>query len=299
MKKTSIYLSVLVFSLFTSTSMAQVGIGTNTPAPSAQLDVTSTERGFLPPRMTTAQRDLIASPATGLLIFQTDNTAGYYFYDGTTWVGLGTAGSSSNNSTTGTLALSYMDMLQYSAPLFTRVFCFTNSKSYIKLPNMSNSGVLKRATSNNNLNNTTIPAEYVISFNVTDTIRISWTGSGSSNYSQGWPFAKLYYDDSNINNGLGDEIPSLTTSLSKSFILKPGFTYRLYIQTYSGSTMYYSNVSSWSCTNPNVTNIQYHKKESGASTFTTSSTMLDGSNNNYMQFYFENGISGSSWSPTN
>jgi hypothetical protein len=87
MKKTRIYLTVLVFCLFTSISMAQVGIGTNIPAPSAQLDVTSTERGFLPPRMTTAQRDLIASPATGLLIFQTDNTAGYYFYDGTAWVG--------------------------------------------------------------------------------------------------------------------------------------------------------------------------------------------------------------------
>jgi hypothetical protein len=98
MKKTRIYLTVLVFSLFTSTSMAQVGIGTNTPAPSAQLDVTSTERGFLPPRMTTAQRDLIATPATGLLIFQTDNTAGYYFYDGTTWVGLVASSANSSSS---------------------------------------------------------------------------------------------------------------------------------------------------------------------------------------------------------
>jgi hypothetical protein len=98
MKKTSIYLSVLVFSLFTSTSMAQVGIGTNTPAPSAQLDVTSTEKGFLPPRMTSAQRDLIATPATGLLIFQTDNTAGYYFYNGTAWVGLATSTATSSSS---------------------------------------------------------------------------------------------------------------------------------------------------------------------------------------------------------
>ena len=292
------YLSVLVFGLFSSISFAQVGIGTNTPASSAQLDVTSTERGFLPPRMTTAQRNLIASPATGLLIFQTDNTAGYYFYDGSAWVGLGSAGSSSNNSSTGMLALSYMDMLQYSAPLFTTVFCFTNSKRYIKLPDMSTFGVLKRATSNI-LNNTTVPAEYVISFTVTDTIRLYWTGSGSGNYYQGWPSATLFYDDSNINNGLGDQIPSLTTSLSKSFLLKPGFTYRLKAETFSGSTMYYSDVSSWSCTNPNVTNIQYHKKVSGASAYTTSSTMLDGGSSNYMQFYFENGISGSSWSPAN
>ncbi|MEY4521437.1 MAG: hypothetical protein RIT10_622 [Bacteroidota bacterium] len=95
MKKTRIYLTVLVFSLFTSVSMAQVGIGTNTPAPSAQLDVTSTEKGFLPPRMTSAQRDLIATPATGLLIFQTDNTVGFYYYDGAAWVAFGGAGSGS------------------------------------------------------------------------------------------------------------------------------------------------------------------------------------------------------------
>jgi hypothetical protein len=299
MKKTSIYLSVLVFSLFTSVSIAQVGIGTNTPAPSAQLDVTSTEKGFLPPRMTTAQRNLIASPATGLLVFQTDNIAGYYFYDGTAWVGLGTAGSSSSNSSTGILALSYMDMLQYSAPLFTTVFCFTNNKLYTKLPDMSNFGQLKRATSNN-LNSTTVPAEYVISFTVTDTIRISWTGSGSGNYSSGWPQARLYYDDSNINNGLGVLIPSsiMPIPLSQNYLLKPGFTYRLYVETYSGSTMPESNVSTWSCSNPNVTNIQYHKKTNGASTFTNSTTMLDGSNNNYMKFYFDSGISGSTWYKT-
>ena len=50
---------------------AQVGIGTATPSASAKLDVTSTTQGFLPPRMTTTQRDAIVSPATGLVIFNT------------------------------------------------------------------------------------------------------------------------------------------------------------------------------------------------------------------------------------
>jgi len=49
----------------------RMGINTNTPAASALLDLTSTEKGFLPPRMTTTQRDAIASPATGLVIFNT------------------------------------------------------------------------------------------------------------------------------------------------------------------------------------------------------------------------------------
>ena len=53
----------------------QVGIGTATPAASALVDITSTTSGLLPPRMTTAQRDAIASPADGLIIFCTDCTA--------------------------------------------------------------------------------------------------------------------------------------------------------------------------------------------------------------------------------
>jgi hypothetical protein len=50
-------------------------IGGNTAAPSAALNIISTTKGFLPPRMTTAERNLIASPATGLIIFCTDCTA--------------------------------------------------------------------------------------------------------------------------------------------------------------------------------------------------------------------------------
>jgi uncharacterized protein (TIGR02145 family) len=48
-----------------------LGVGTATPAASAQLDVSSTTKGLLPPRMTTTQRDLIGTPATGLVIFNT------------------------------------------------------------------------------------------------------------------------------------------------------------------------------------------------------------------------------------
>lgn len=53
-----------------------VGIGTNTtPDASALLDINSTTKGFLPPRMTKTQRDAIASPASGLLIYCTNCTA--------------------------------------------------------------------------------------------------------------------------------------------------------------------------------------------------------------------------------
>lgn len=68
---------------------AQVGIGTSTPHNSAQLEVTSIDKGLLIPRMTASQRTAIVSPATGLLIYQTDNPAGFYFHNGTAWVQLG------------------------------------------------------------------------------------------------------------------------------------------------------------------------------------------------------------------
>ncbi len=50
---------------------AQTVIGGTTPTPSALLDLQSTNKGFLPPRLTTAERNAIAEPATGLLIFNT------------------------------------------------------------------------------------------------------------------------------------------------------------------------------------------------------------------------------------
>jgi uncharacterized protein (TIGR02145 family) len=77
-----------------------VGIGTVTPDASAQLDVSNTTKGFLPPRMTASQRAAISSPASGLLVYQTDNPAGYYYYTGINWVSIEGAGAGANSSST-------------------------------------------------------------------------------------------------------------------------------------------------------------------------------------------------------
>lgn len=58
--------------LFTATTVAQVGINTETPDASAALDITSTTGGLLVPRMTASQRDAITSATKGLIIFCTD-----------------------------------------------------------------------------------------------------------------------------------------------------------------------------------------------------------------------------------
>lgn len=61
------------------------------PVASAVMDLNSTTKGFLAPRMTTAQKNAIAAPATGLLVFDTD-LAAFYFYDGAAWTAIGGGG---------------------------------------------------------------------------------------------------------------------------------------------------------------------------------------------------------------
>jgi len=81
-----ILISLLAFcSIFTS--LAQIGIGTTTPETSSKLDLFSTSRGFLPPRMTKAQRDAIngGTFAEGLVIYNTDDNC-LNFFNGTVWV---------------------------------------------------------------------------------------------------------------------------------------------------------------------------------------------------------------------
>jgi hypothetical protein len=72
-----------------------VGIGTSTPNSSSKVEISSTTQGFLMPRMTKAQRNTITNPTTGLIIFQTDNTPGFYYYNGTSWIAISGTGSAS------------------------------------------------------------------------------------------------------------------------------------------------------------------------------------------------------------
>jgi hypothetical protein len=68
---------------------AQVGINNDSPDASSALDITSTTAGLLIPRMTETQRDAISSVATGLMIYQTDGTVGFYYYNGSSWAVVG------------------------------------------------------------------------------------------------------------------------------------------------------------------------------------------------------------------
>lgn len=70
-----------------------VGIGTIKPDQSAVLDLSSSNKGLLTPRMSLQQRNLIQNPAEGLIVYQTDMLSGFYFYDGKEWKTLTTQNS--------------------------------------------------------------------------------------------------------------------------------------------------------------------------------------------------------------
>jgi len=77
------------------------GIGTASPDSSAILELSSTTKGFLLPRLTTTQRDAVSSPAEGLVVYN-DSTNALNFYNGSSWQAVGTGGgavSAINNAT--------------------------------------------------------------------------------------------------------------------------------------------------------------------------------------------------------
>ena len=93
MKKLLIFAALIAVSF---TSFAQVGIGTTTPKASAALDITSTTKGFLPPRVTKVQLEAIANPDEGLMVYCTDCVPKtLYVFDAFNWV------STSNNTPSG------------------------------------------------------------------------------------------------------------------------------------------------------------------------------------------------------
>jgi hypothetical protein len=81
-------LFILLFIVLSVQLNAQVGIGTNAPSNSAMLEVQSSSKGLLMPRMTLSQRNSISSPSNGLLINQTDGLIGFYVYNGSSWTRL-------------------------------------------------------------------------------------------------------------------------------------------------------------------------------------------------------------------
>jgi len=98
-----LFLSSLSFLFLSAVVTAQSVAVNNTGAAadtSAMLDVNSNTKGLLVPRMTAQQRSGIATPATGLLVYQTDGNAGFYYFSGSAWLLLVTTAASTDHQNT-------------------------------------------------------------------------------------------------------------------------------------------------------------------------------------------------------
>lgn len=98
MKRKILFLFCLLSSSVAFAQRENVGIGTIKPDASAVLDVNSSTKGLLMPRMSLQQRNSIQNPAKGLIIYQTDMISGFYYFDGSEWKGI----SNSEKSVAGT-----------------------------------------------------------------------------------------------------------------------------------------------------------------------------------------------------
>ena len=83
--KNIIIVACLLISGIVVSAQGSVGIGTTAPNTSSQLDISSTNKGLLIPRLTSTQRKAISNPATGLLVFDSDKQS-LYMYNGSGWI---------------------------------------------------------------------------------------------------------------------------------------------------------------------------------------------------------------------
>ncbi|UBM57648.1 hypothetical protein LAG90_12565 [Marinilongibacter aquaticus] len=97
----AIAMSAILFACYGVNAQQNVGIGTKAPDNSAVLDIQSQDKGLLIPRMSMEQRDAIQAPASGLMIYQTDKEAGFYYFNGVSWLPLADGEAKSVSGTDG------------------------------------------------------------------------------------------------------------------------------------------------------------------------------------------------------
>jgi hypothetical protein len=235
MKKTLVF---ALIGLLPAALQAQVGIGTATPHPSAQLEISAVNKGLLIPRVTYVNRP--ASPATGLLIYQTDNTPGYYFYDGSSWQALvgtatpawnltGNAGNTTSNflGTTDNQSLVFKvnnepaGLIDYTATQST-FYGFRAGASNIPGTGLSNTAIGYKALQNNTAGYSNIAlGGYALSSNTTGNSNhafgyyaLSGNTTGTENVAQGI-YSLVNNTTGSFNVAVGSS--SLTTNTTGSF----------------------------------------------------------------------------------
>lgn len=140
---TALLLCIFSFAIVSAQNTG-IGVGTSNPNASAVLDVTSTNKGLLPPRMTYAQRNAISNPAAGLIIWCSDclPKGELQVYNGTEWT----------NLTGGAAAVNYVQLP--SVTVGTQIWTLKN----LDVANYKNGDPIPKVTDNTQWANLSTPA---------------------------------------------------------------------------------------------------------------------------------------------
>ena len=261
-------------------SAQNVGIGTNTPNPSAQLDVSSTSRGFLPPRMTFAQRAAISNPATGLIVWCIDcGTTGsgeLSFFDGSGWKATGVAGS----STVGTVPLAPTNLnVTVSSPLLYASLSWTdvstNELGY-KIERKTGSGVFNQigqvGTNVTTFNDSTIAQSTTYTYRV-----YAYNNAGNS---------AQYSNEFQVTT---NAVPTVTTTAISS-ITNTTATSGGSITSNGGASVTARGVCWSTSANPTIALSTKTVDGSGTGSFTSSITGLLANTSYYVRAYATNSV---------
>jgi len=91
-KKILLLIAIVMMSSYSLTAQVAVNTDGSSPDPSAMMDVSSDSMGILIPRMTETQRNTISNPETGLIIYQSDQIPGFYYFNGSAWTAVAGSG---------------------------------------------------------------------------------------------------------------------------------------------------------------------------------------------------------------
>ncbi|WP_315815665.1 BclA C-terminal domain-containing protein [Paraflavitalea speifideaquila] len=163
MKRNLIILATL-FLASTIYVQAQVGIGTTTPNPSAALDVQSTTKGILLPRMTAAQRTAIPVPADGLIVYQTDAISGLWMFISGAWIRL--------TNTSDLTAISFGASTAFASNTTGAVIAVILGGTIVPLPSNQSLGANITVNGANTIFTATQAGRYKISYGVNMTLAL-------------------------------------------------------------------------------------------------------------------------------
>ena len=208
MKKITFTVAFLLATLASKAQNAAINSTGTAPDASAMLDVSSTTKGILTPRMTAVQRAAIASPATGLLVYQTNGTDGFYYYDGAVWSALG-GGSSypsiinaeTSISSTSISAGSYTTVATITVPstgkYLLTIFTELPTASWAYSVQVTQSGIVRAgATSYSDASPIPLSIGHVLDLSSTTNLLVeaeisSWGGTTPNNLTGKYSLVKL------------------------------------------------------------------------------------------------------------